>query len=41
VRKKKGNGNVSVVMCAGLLQGGGDGGKCKFFIAGMYFFSTG
>jgi hypothetical protein len=36
----KGNGKVSVVMCAGLVQGGGDEGKWKGFSADVCLFGT-
>jgi hypothetical protein len=35
------NGNGSVVMCAGLVQGGVDGGKCEGFSGDVCWFGTG
>jgi hypothetical protein len=41
VGETEGNRKVSVVMCVGLVQAGGDVRKRKFFSADMYWFSTG
>jgi hypothetical protein len=41
VEETNGNGEGSVVMCAGLVEGGGDGGKWKGFIGDVCWFGTG
>jgi hypothetical protein len=41
VGDKEGNGKDSVVMCDGLIQGGGDGRKLKVFIGDVWWFGRG
>jgi hypothetical protein len=41
VGETEGNGKGSVVMCAALVRGGGDGGKWKGFIGDVCWFGTG
>jgi hypothetical protein len=41
VGETEGNVKVSVVMCAGLVQGGGDGSKWKGLSGGVCWFGTG
>jgi hypothetical protein len=41
VGETEGNGKGSLVMCAGLVQGGGDGGKWKGFSVDVCWIVTG
>jgi hypothetical protein len=41
VGETEANGKGSVVMCSGLVEGGGDGGKWKGFSGGVCWFGTG
>jgi hypothetical protein len=41
VGETEGNGNGSVLICGGLVQDGGDGGKLKEFIGDVCWFGTG